>query len=259
MLGLQRHLAGKSVLCPAPVKDRRGDLFSTLNQRPAAIITRLPGEVQKSPGTAHCAAIGAELARFHLAGADYQGQRINPRGADWVLATGDMLDADLGDGDRQLLATTLREYCRLDHQSLPDGAIHADLFHDNALFEGTRLSGIVDFDYACRDSFALDIAVLLHDWCIDAAGGFDNARVDAVLGAYQDQRVLGESEMLALPVMLRFSALRFWLSRLYDRLFPLPGELTYSKDPDEFHRLLLARGDDEDGLRQLFLAQQRKT
>lgn len=257
MLGLQRHLAGKSVLCPAPVKDRRGDLYSTLNQRPAAIIERLPGKVQKSPDIAHCAAIGAELARFHLAGADYKGQRDNPRAADWALAIGDMLDADLDDGDRQLLSAILREYLRLDHESLPVGAIHADLFHDNALFDGERLRGIVDFDFACRDSFAFDLAVLLHDWCIDSGGGFDVARVDAVLGAYQQQRVLGEAELLALPVMLRFSALRFWLSRLYDRLFPLPGELTFSKDPDEFHRLLLARREDDSDLRQLFLSFQR--
>jgi homoserine kinase type II len=259
MLGLQRHLAGKSVLCPAPVEDRRGDLFSTLNQRPAAINTRLAGEVQRAPGAEHCAAIGTELARFHLAGADYAGLRLNPRGADWVLATGDMLEADLEQADRLLLAATLRDFLRLDYEALPSGAIHADLFHDNALFEGSRLCGIVDFDYACGDCFALDIAVLLHDWCIDSDGGFDAARVDALLDAYQEQRVLDEAELLALPVMLRFSALRFWLSRLYDRLFPLPGELTFSKDPDEFHRLLLARGDDEQELQQMFLSRLRKS
>ncbi|MGD2170611.1 MAG: homoserine kinase [Gammaproteobacteria bacterium] len=253
MLGLQRHLAARSVLCPAPMEDRRGDLYSTLNQRPAAIIARLPGKVQNKPGVAHCAAIGAELARFHLAGADFGGSRANPRGADWVLATGDMLEADLDDADRQLLASTLREYIRLDHSVLPAGAIHADLFHDNALFDGDNLRGIVDFDYACHDSFVFDLAVLLHDWCIDAEGGFDGSRVDAVIEAYQRERVLDEAEIHALPVMLRFSALRFWLSRLYDRLFPLPGELTFSKDPEEFRRLLLARRDRENELEHLFL------
>jgi homoserine kinase type II len=253
MLGLQRHLAGKSVLCPAPTEDRRGDLYSTLNQRPAAIIARMSGEVQDSPGTAHCAAIGAELARFHLAGADFGGRRANPRGADWVLATGDMLEADLGDSDRLLLASTLREYVRLDHAVLPGGAIHADLFRDNALFAGDRLCGIVDFDYACHDSFVFDLSVLLQDWCVDARGEFDAARVDAVLDAYQQLRVLDEAEIYALPAMLRFSALRFWLSRLYDRLFPLPGELTFSKDPEEFRRLLLARRERENELEQVFL------
>ena len=119
MLGLQRHLADRSVACAAPVGDRRGDYFSPLNQRPAAIIMRLPGEVQPRPGIAHCAAVGAELARFHAAGMDFAGRRINPRGADWVFAVSDMLDADLDDTDRLLIASTLREYQGLDFESLP--------------------------------------------------------------------------------------------------------------------------------------------
>jgi len=252
MLGLQRHLASNAVLCPAPVPDRRDDLYSTLNQRPAAIIARLSGAVQLSPEAAHCAAIGAELARFHLAGADFAGRRDNPRGADWVLATGDMLEDDLQEDDRQLVAATLREYVRLDHEALPAGAIHADLFHDNALFDGTRLCGIVDFDYACYDSFVFDIAVLLQDWCIDARGAFEPSLTGAFLDAYQHERVLFAEEIRVLPAMLRFSALRFWLSRLYDRLFPLAGELTFSKDPEHFRRLLLARRDEDEALGRLF-------
>ncbi len=247
MLGLQRHLASRSVACAAPVTDRRGDFFSTLNQRPAAIIARLPGEVQPQPGVVHCAAIGTEIARFHLAGLDFPGDRANPRGADWVFAVSDMLDAELEDDDRQLISATLREYRGLDVAALPSGAVHADLFHDNALFDGDQLCGIFDFDYACRDSLVLDIAILLHDWCRHASGEIDTARSAALLDAYRRERDLDQAEIDALPAMLRFSALRFWLSRLYDRLFPLPGELTYSKDPDEYRQLLLARLDDDGG------------
>ncbi|HEY5738631.1 MAG TPA: homoserine kinase [Gammaproteobacteria bacterium] len=253
MLGLQRHLAARSVACAAPVGDRRGDFFSTLNQRPAAIITRLPGEVQPQPGIAHCAAVGAELARFHSAGMDFAARRINPRGADWVFAVSDMLDAELDDSDRLLIASTLREYRGLDFESLPAGAVHADLFHDNVLFDGERLCGICDFDYACHDSLVLDIAIVLHDWCRGASGELDEARGGALLGAYRHERELSRPEISALSAMLRFTALRFWLSRHYDRLFPLPGELTYSKDPDEYRRLLLMCRDDGEILQQ-FLA-----
>ena len=252
LLGLQLHLASKSVLCPAPVRDRRGDLFSTLNKRPAAINTRLPGEPKPSPGSAHCAAIGAELARFHLAGRDYRGQRANPRGADWTFAAGDMLAEQIGAEDRKLLSATLREYAEVDFDALPSGAIHADLFHDNALFDGDRLCGVIDFDYACNDSFILDIAVVLHDWCIDAQGGFDDARLEAVIDAYQQQRRLLAAELAALPVMLRFSALRFWLSRLHDKVFPLPGELTWVKDPDIFVRLSKLRLAEDEALQRRF-------
>ena len=252
MLGLQRHLAARSVACAAPVIDRRGDLFSTLNQRPAAIIARLPGEVQPRPGSAHCAAIGAELARFHSAGLDFAGRRANPRGSDWIFAVSDMLETELDDDHKLLIAVTLREYQGLELEALPAGAVHADLFHDNALFDGERLCGIFDFDYACRDSLVLDIAIVLHDWCREENGQLDDSRCAALLQAYRKGRQLEPAEIAALPTMLRFSALRFWMSRLYDRLFPLPGELTYSKDPGEYRQLLQARRDDGEELRQRF-------
>lgn len=252
MLGLQLHLASNLVACPAPARDRRGDLFSTLNNRPAAINARLPGEPKQAPTIVHCAAIGVELARFHLAGRDYAGQRANPRGAEWVLAAGDMLADEIDAAGRELLAETIREYSEIDFSALPGGAIHADLFHDNALFVGDRLHGIIDFDYACDDSFILDIAVLLNDWCIDSEGGFDDARLTAFLDAYQQHRRLDPAELTVLPEMLRFSALRFWLSRLHDKVYPQAGELTWIKDPDIFRRLLQRRRREDEALRGRF-------
>lgn len=241
ILGLQQHLVKRSVRCSEPVADRRGDLFSILNQRPAAINNRLPGQVQPQPKSFHCAMIGAELARFHLAGQDYPGIRINPRGLDWIIAVTDMLDENLSARDRQLIQTTLQAASHFDLDALPLGAIHADLFHDNVLFNDDELGGILDFDYACSGSFVFDIAVLLNDWCIDSRGGLVASLVQATLGAYQQQRRLQTIEVEALPLMLSISALRFWLSRLYDKAFPLSGELTYIKSPDSFRDLLLQR------------------
>ena len=240
MLRLQRHLAGRGVRCSQPVGDRRGDFFSSLNRRPAAIITRLAGEVQKLPRLRQCALIGAELARFHLAGADFAHLRPNPRGIDWMVAVRDLLADYLGDADQQAIEATLRAVQGFDLEALPRGAIHADLFHDNALFHGTELGGILDFDYACTDAFVFDIAVLVNDWCINPQYALETHRVDAVLEAYRQQRELTSIEIEALPLMLRLAALRFWLSRLYDKVFPLAGELTFIKCPDAFrdmHRL----------------------
>lgn len=253
MLGLQQHLADKSVLCPAPVKDRRGDFYSSLNHRPAAIINRLPGDVVTAPAKQHCARIGTELARFHLAGQDFVKNRPNPRGVEWLLAAGDMLEANLTPQDRQLMASTIADYRNFVHRPLAHGAIHADLFHDNALFVDGELGGIIDFDYACHDSLVLDIAVLLNDWCIDGQGNLESERVAAVLNAYQQLRRLDQPEFQALPLMLRFSALRFWLSRLYDKVFPQSGELTFTKNPDWFRALLVLRSAETSQLEQLFL------
>lgn len=240
MLGLQRHLAQQGVRCSQPVMDRRGDFYSSLHQRPAAIIRRVEGEVCSEPDLTQCAAIGAELARFHLAGQDFTGYRANPRGLDWIDAVRDMLSELLDDSDRQAIDASLQASHQFDFESLPGGAIHADLFHDNALFEGAQLCGILDFDYACSDCFVFDIAVLLNDWCIDRDYHLIDARVDTVIDAYQDQRRLDLAEHEALPLMLRLAALRFWLSRLFDKAFPLSGELTFVKCPQQFrdmHRL----------------------
>jgi len=240
MLRLQRHLAERGVRCSEPVLDRRDDLFSSLKQRPAANIHRVDGEVHSSPTAGHCALIGAELARFHLAGADFDKFRANPRGLDWIAAVRDMLAENLDDAEQQAIETSIRAAQALDLDRLPQGAIHADLFHDNALFVGDELGGILDFDYACSDSFVFDIAVLLNDWCIDSQYQLIGTRVSAVMDAYRQLRDLSNSEVEALPMMLRLAALRFWLSRLYDKTFPLSGELTFIKSPDtyrEIHRL----------------------
>jgi len=240
MLRLQCHLAKRGVLCSQPVKDRRGELFSSLNNRPVAIIHRLNGEVKTSPDLQQCASIGMELAKFHLAGRDLELVRANPRGLDWIIAARDMLLDNLDDNDLGAIETTLLAAQRLDLESLPRGAIHGDLFHDNALFDGEKLGGILDFDYACTDSFALDLAVLLNDWCIDEHGQLVESRVRAVVDAYQMQRHLEDIEIETLPLLLRLAALRFWLSRLYDKSFPMSGEMTFIKCPDQYrnmHRL----------------------
>ena len=253
ILGLQQHLVKRSVRCSEPVTDRRGDLFSSLNQRPAAIIHRLQGQVQSEPESFHCAVVGAELARFHLAGQDYPGIRPNPRDIDWIMAITDMLGTNLNTRDQQLIKTSLQAANQFDLDGLPLGAIHADLFHDNALFIDNELGGILDFDYACSGSFVYDIAVLLNDWCIDSRGDLVGSRVNATLEAYQQQRCLEAAEIEALPLMLCITALRFWLSRLYDKTFPISGELTFIKSPESFRDMFVLRSSQQNEIATLLL------
>jgi homoserine kinase type II len=233
MLHLQCHLANRGLRCSEPIKDRRGELYSSLNNRPTAIIRRLPGEVKARPGLEQCSLIGAELAKFHLAGREFEPVRVNPRGLDWIVAVRDMLQDYLDYDDQKAIESSLLASRNLDIETLPRGAIHADLFHDNALFDGSALGGILDFDYACTDCYVLDIAVLLNDWCIDQHYQLVATRVRAVIEAYQQERRLEPAEINALPLMLRLAALRFWLSRLYDKTFPLGGELTFIKCPNQ--------------------------
>ncbi|MFP4154295.1 MAG: homoserine kinase [Halothiobacillaceae bacterium] len=240
-LGLMAHLAEQGVPTAHPLADRDGNYLGTLNGKPAALVQRLAGSSVEEPEPEHCASVGAELARLHLAGADYPGHRPPDRGPAWWFETSRRLMPQLDQADRQLLESELA-YQR-DHRldALPRGVIHADLFRDNVLFDGPTLTGIIDLYYACNDAWAYDLAVTVNDWCSREDGSLAPERTAPLLAAYSDVRPLTDAEAAAWPAMLRGAALRFWLSRLKDKLEPRDGEMTFIKDPDEFRRVLVAR------------------
>jgi homoserine kinase type II len=243
ILGLQQHLSSREVACSYPIVDRHACCFSTLHNRPAAINHRVYGEVEPVPGLEHCLLVGRELARFHLAGQDYQGYRPNPRGFDWWSAMRGELGQQMSANELKLLDQNLDDYHKAGLEGLPAGPIHADLFHDNVLYHQQDLAGIIDFDYACNDYFIFDIAIVLNDWCAAIDGRLGNNRVQALLTGYQQVRTLLDQEKQLLPLMLRVAALRFWLSRLYDQTYPLEGEHTFIKCPDVYRDLLMLRSE----------------
>ena len=117
--------------------------------------------------------------------------------------------------------------------------IHADLFRDNVLFVDERLTGVIDFYYACNDALAYDLAVTLNDWCFEADGTLNPARWQAMTAAYRARRELTDAERAHWPLLLRAAALRFWLSRLYDWTFPREGDVVHVKDPEQYRRILV--------------------
>ncbi len=133
-------------------------------------------------------------------------------------------------------------------RDLPGGVIHADLFPDNVFFMGGRLSGVIDFYFACDDAFAYDLAVCINAWCFEADGSFNITKARQLLSAYRKVRPFGDAELLALPMLARGSALRFLLTRLYDLLHHPEGALVKPKDPLEylsklrFHRQVAGPG-----------------
>lgn len=245
-LQLMRHLARAGIPCPDPVPARDGEILSTLADRPAALVTRLAGRAHMQPGVSECAQVGALLARMHLAARDYPLHQPNLRGLDWWGHTAPQVQPFLAPGLAQALAEEVAAQQRLaadgSRARLPAGAVHADLFRDNVLFDGARLAGVIDFYFAGVDSWLFDLAVTANDWCIDdATGEFIDARLDALLHAYSALRPLSDDERRAWPAMQRAAALRFWLSRLHDLHLPRPAEMVTPKDPSHFERILMSR------------------
>jgi len=236
-LGLMRHLAAREVPCPMPVATRGGDLFGTLCGKAAAIVGFLDGDWPRQPDATQCEAVGAALARLHLAGADFPLRRDNDLSlAGWqrlFAATRDQADGvapGLADEVQAALGTLTAEW----PDDLPRGAIHADLFPDNVFFHDGCISGLIDFYFACTDAMAYDLAICQTAWCFPTPERYDTALAEALERGYTAIRPLSAAERRALPVLRRGAALRFLLTRLYDRVHDVKGLLGQPKDPLEY-------------------------
>jgi len=243
---LMRHLAERGIPVPAPVANADGELVVALQGKPAAIVSKLAGSSQLDPQPVHCAEVGAMLARMHLAAQDFPLSQPNLRGLDWWRATAPAVLPHLSAPDASLLREeiTVQEAFAASpaYARLPRGPVHADLFRNNVMFVGEKLTGCFDFYFAGVDTWLFDLAVTVNDWCIDLASGrLDPARVRALLDAYRAVRPFTADELAAWPTLLRAAALRFWLSRLYDLHVPRAAELLTPHDPSHFERILRER------------------
>jgi homoserine kinase type II len=240
-IALMEHLAARGINCPQPVKNRSGGMLGRLAGRPAAIVTFLDGMWIRRPNAGHCAAVGEALANLHLAGRDFQMRRDNALSLhawrplyEQARAKGDSVRAGLCDEIARELDVLERAWPR----GLPEGVIHADLFSDNVFFLGDKLSGLIDFYFACTDTLAFDVAICLNAWCFEADHAYNVTKGRALLKAYARVRELSEEELAAFPVLARGAAMRFLLTRLVDWLAVPDGALVKPKDPLEYHRKL---------------------
>ena len=255
-LALMKHLAGKGIPVPDPASDADGTYLHRLKGKPATVVNKLAGKSALAPDTRHCAAVGAMLARMHLAAHDFAPAQPNLRGLDWWNQTVPVVLPYVETPQAALLQSELAYQNHVAASSayaaLPRGAIHADLFRDNVLFASGAdaddstsppvLGGFFDFYFAGVDSCLFDIAVCLNDWCVDLASGIaDPSRTASLLQAYARVRPLTAAERALLPAMARAGALRFWISRLWDLHLPREASMLKAHDPDHFERVLRQR------------------
>jgi len=235
------HLHARGITCPQPVKNKTGAVLGEVAGRPAAVITFLDGMWIRRPSPGHCAALGEALAKLHLAGLDFTQRRTNALSVEgWrplyenCRARANEVQRDLA----ELLAAELAQLERAWPRQLPQGVIHADLFPDNVFFLGDKLSGLIDFYFACTDALAYDVAVCLNAWCFETDQSYNVTKGRSLLQAYAAVRPLSQAERSALPLLARGAALRFLLTRLVDWFDVPPGALVRPKDPLEYYRKL---------------------
>lgn len=240
-IGLMEHLAAKGLSCPTPIKDRQGRALKSLCGRPAAIISFLEGMWPRKPNERHCQLLGEALADLHLKGRDFPMRRANDLSLDgWrklVEATAPRAD-EVQSGLRSLIELEIEFLNRNWPKDLAVEVIHADLFPDNVFFLADRLSGLIDFYFACTDFLAYDLAVCLNAWCFEADGSFNVTKAKLLFQGYHQHRPIPTAELQAMPILARGSALRFLLTRLYDWLNHPAGAFVKPKDPLEYARKL---------------------
>jgi homoserine kinase type II len=242
-LGLLDHLAARDCPVPRTIHDREDRKFREHEGKALALIEFLPGVSVSAPTPAQARAVGAALARVHLAAADFPMERPNSMGlAAWQSLLGACGPEGLRDIDPGLADLVDRELAAVGRDwpaDLPRSVIHADLFPDNVLMLGDTVRGLIDFYFACTDITAFDVAVTHAAWCFgDSGRDFDPDISRSLLEGYGTVRTLSQSEREALPLLGRAASLRFLATRAYDWMNTPPDALVTPKDPMAFARRL---------------------
>ena len=242
-LALTTHLADRGQPVPRPIADRGGRTLQMLCGRPACLIEFVTGVSVTAPTPADAFAAAAAMGAMHHALADFTPVRVNEHGpAGWHRLASTIGDrfGGVDPGLSTIVGDELRALAARWPAALDRATVHADLFADNVLLLGGKVSGLIDFYFACTDIRAYDLAVMHAAWCFSADGRrFDPALAAAVVAGYRSAHPLTDAEVAALPVLCRGAALRFTLSRAYDWITTPADALVTKKDPMAFARRLL--------------------
>lgn len=245
-LQIMAFMADHKIPTATPQKTKNNKILTILKGKPAALVNKLAGSMVEQPTKIQVKVIGQQIAKFHLAGQEFDGYRANDRDLNWITNTFNLLKEHLPIDEIDLISDEIQYQQQVDWQQLPQGIIHADLFCDNALFDGNKISGIIDLYYACNSTLLYDLAVMVNDWCRIQTDGndemsfeFDTDKIVTMLGAYQQVRPLTSKEKQSWQAILRLASLRFLLSRLQYKHLPRTGEITQIKNPDVYKKILL--------------------
>jgi len=237
-LNIMAFMAEHHIPTAHPKPTESGEYLRELKGKPAALVERLTGSGVELPSEKQCEVMAENLAKFHVAGQSYDQHRDNDRGLEWMQTTYSEIEAYLPADERDLIQQEMAFQTNTDWAHLPHSVIHADLFCDNALFDGDELSGIIDLYYACNAPMLYDLAVMVNEWCRQEDLTLCPTKLSNTLAAYENIRALTPAEHTAWQAALRMGALRFFLSRLKDKHLPREGEMTQVKDPNVFKQLL---------------------
>jgi len=255
-LEVLRYLFSAQFPVPRLVQTIDGQPAASVRGKPVLLFTYATGEAihRAEAGPDRCRRIGEQLGRLHELSAGFTEDRENPTGPARVAAWLDPIErAGLADPEVKAALPMLRQEVEAAGRlpGAPRGLCHGDLFIDNVHWVGDRVSYLLDWEMACVEPFAWDLAVTLDAWCFTER--YEPARIQGLLQGYRSRRKLDADTLAALPAFARFAATRFAVSRLFGTLGPqLPGDRMERRDWRRYRdRLLAQRALGLDGFRAL--------
>lgn len=242
-ISLMSLLSKNQIPCPTPIKTKNNKTVLSIQNKPLSIFTLLPGNTlsKKKPTKKMCEEIGATIAKIHIYSKNFKKFDLGLRDENWFRKTAKKIKPFLDSSDIKIIDKEILNQTECCNKNLPKGVIHSDLFRDNAMFSNNKLTGVIDFYYACNGYFLYDLAIIVNDWCVTDEKKIDLEMQNALINSYSKIRQIEDIEKKLWQKVLRHAALRFWLSRLHDKFFPISGEITHQLDPDEFKNILLDR------------------
>ncbi len=242
-INLMNYLSNTGIPCPIPIFTKDKKLLSNIKEKQCTIVTRLKGKTVSNNETniEMCKQVGNVLGEIHNNSKGYKNTYEGVRNNQWFTETSKKIRESISDDDNEIIQECLKNLLNFKNKNIPKGVIHGDLFRDNVMFEKNKLSGVIDFNYACTGNLIYDLAITVNDWCINKDGTINIEKQNAMILSYSSKRKIEENEKNSWNLILCFAALRFWLSRLYDSIYPTDGHLTHLLNPDEFKVILLDR------------------
>ncbi len=238
-LDWMQQLSEAEVPAAKPITHKGGHAIMGLHNKPAVFFSFVKGRSLANPSAEQCAEVGACLGKMHLASQSFPQTASNPRGKDWVLEKIELLLPQVAEDEARLLVSTRKIFAEIPWSELPQGVIHADLFKDNVLFDGSEIAGVIDFYDSCTGPMAYDLAITFNAWCFDKNFALSASRAEALMVGYESIRPLTEAEKSSWQALLAAAAIRWWVGRLLGRHFPKAGDFVPEKNPKEMQAILI--------------------
>ena len=241
-INLKNFLNKNNFKCPKAISDKNGKILKKIKNKTAVIISCLEGKSIEKPNSEMCREVGKMVADLHNLTINFDEKRPNSLDLqDWK----EIYKKCLNNKSEKFNETMYLLKNELDYlenywpTNIPCGVIHADLFRDNIFFKDEKISGVIDFYFACYYFYIYDLAIVINDWCFSENGQyFNKENCLIILGEYQKLRELSDIEKKSLNILLRAAAVRILCTRVHDYIFHPPDAVVIKKDPFEYLNIL---------------------